>query len=120
MNRHLKSALVVALGLAATCAWAQAPAPPQNTTPPSSTSSPGPRDSSSSTAETPPANGAEPSSASSPHQRQATAGSKAEHDQMMKDCIAKEQANSASTTAAQAKKTCKEQMKSNASQPKKY
>jgi hypothetical protein len=39
---------------------------------------------------------------------------------MMKDCIAKEQANNASTTAAQAKKTCKEQMKANSSQSKKY
>src|SRR5262245_56106362 len=106
MNRYLPSALALALSLAAaTSAFAQAP-PAQDTTPPPSSSSP---------AETPPANGAEPSSASSPHQRQATADSKAAHEQMMKDCIAKEQAANANTTASQAKKTCKEQMKTNAS-----
>ena len=99
MNRYLPSALALALGLvAASGAWAQYTSPQTN--PPSSSSQ-----------ETPPANGAEPSSASSPHQREATGG-KAMHDQMMKDCIAKEQANNASTTEAQAKKTCKAQMKS--------
>jgi hypothetical protein len=105
MNRYLPSALALALGLAAaTGALAQTP-PAQDTTPQSS----------STPAETPPANGAEPSSASSPHQRQATADGKAAHEQMMKDCIAKEQAANANTTASQAKKTCKEQMKTDAS-----
>jgi hypothetical protein len=99
MNRYLPSALALALGLAAaTGVMAQTPSPQ---TEPQSSSTP---------AEAPPANGAEPSSASSPHQREATG--KASHDQMMKDCIAKEQANNSSTTAAQAKKTCKAQMKS--------
>ncbi|HEU4626983.1 MAG TPA: hypothetical protein VFS52_19640 [Steroidobacteraceae bacterium] len=100
MNRYLPTALALALGIAsATAAWAQTPQD-QNATPPSST------------AETPPASGAEPADASSPHQREATAGSKGAHDkQMMKDCIAREQANNSSTTEAQAKKACKEQMK---------
>lgn len=107
MNRYLPSVLVLALGLASAAgAWAQTP--PSQTSPPSSSSS---------TTETPPANGAEPSSASSPHQRQAM-GDKGSHDQMMKDCIAKEQAANASTTAAQAKKTCKQQMKANSSSKK--
>jgi hypothetical protein len=101
MNRYLPSALALALGLAAASgAFAQTPSP-QTTNPPSSSSQ----------GETPPANGADPSAASSPHQREATGG-KASHDQMMKDCIAKEQANNANTTEAQAKKTCKAQMKS--------
>jgi hypothetical protein len=102
MNRYLPSALALALGLAAaTGVMAQQTQSPQ-TNPPSSSSTP---------AETPPTNGADPSAASSPHQREATGG-KASHDQMMKDCIAKEQANNANTTEAQAKKTCKAQMKS--------
>jgi hypothetical protein len=99
MKRYLPSALVLALGFtSAMGAWAQTP--PSDTTPPPSSSSP---------AETPPANGAEPSAASSPHQREATG--KAAHDQMMKDCIARQQADNQGTTAAQAKKTCKAQMK---------
>lgn len=114
MKRYLPSALVLALGFtSAMGAWAQTP-PSQDTTPPPSSSSP---------SETPPANGAEPSSASSPHQREATGG-KAAHDQMMKDCIARQQADNQGTTMAQAKKTCKAQMKaqskSNSSEPKKY
>jgi len=106
MNRYLPSALALALGLAAASgAFAQTPSPQTN--PPSSSSQ----------GETPPANGADPSDASSPHQREATGG-KTSHDQMMKDCIAKEQAANASTTAAQAKKTCKQQMKANSSSKK--
>jgi hypothetical protein len=48
----------------------------------------------------------DPAAASSPHQKQVT-----KHDQMMKDCMAKEQANSATASAEAVKKTCMERMK---------
>jgi hypothetical protein len=39
---------------------------------------------------------------------------------MMKDCVAKEQADNSGVSASQAKKNCKAQMKANGSQPKNY
>jgi hypothetical protein len=93
--KHRKSALLVLISMASsTLAFAQAP-----TRPPS---------------ETPPTSGAEPSSASSPHQRQVTEGgmTKAEHDQMMKDCVKKERQKDSSMSKEQAKKACTDQMKS--------
>lgn len=106
MNRYLQSALVAALGVASvTCAFAQ-----ENPSP-----TPDQRDPTSSSAtQTPPANGTTPS-------RQAAAGSsKDTQKQMMKDCVAKEQANNTGVSASQAKKTCKAQMKSSSSTPKNY
>jgi len=112
MNRYLQSALVAALGVASmTCALAQEnpslPAPSQ-------------RDPSSTT-QAPPATGTEPSNTTPSPQRQAAAGnSKDTQKQMMKDCVAQEQANNTGVSAAQAKKTCKAQLKSNSSSPKNY
>ena len=107
MNRYLQSALVAALGVTSmTCALAQENSPP-------------PRDpTSSSSTEAPTTNGAESSTVPS-QQRQAAASKDAEK-QMMKDCVAKEQANNTGVSASQAKKTCKAQMKSNHSESKSY
>jgi hypothetical protein len=109
MNRYRQCALIAALGVASvTCAFAQ-----ENPSPP-----PDPQDTtSSSTAQTPPASTAEPSTTPS---RQATGSSKDAEKQMMKDCVAKEQANNTGVSASQAKKTCKEQMKSHSAPPKNY
>jgi hypothetical protein len=109
MNRYLQSALVAALGVASvTCALAQEnPSPPANPQDPTSTS-----------ATAPPANSTTSSSSSS---RQAAAeSSKDTQKQMMKDCVAKEQANGTGVSASQAKKACKAQMKSSTSTPKNY
>ena len=111
MNRYLQSALVAALGVASvTCAFAQ-----ENPSP-----TPDQRDPTSSSAtQTPPATGTEPSSTTP--SRQASAGSsKDTQKQMVKDCVAKEQANNTGVSASQAKKTCKAQMKSNSAAPKNY
>jgi hypothetical protein len=66
------------------------------------------------TEETPPTSSPDPSSASSPHQRQAMKS----HEQMMKDCVAQQQAKDSSITEKAATKTCKDQMK--AKTPKEY
>ena len=110
MNRYLQSALVAALGVASvTCAVAQ-----ENASPP-------PDPTARSATQAPPANSAEPSSTAPSSQRQAAAGSsKDTQKQMMKDCVAKEQANNTGVSASQAKKTCKAQMKSESSSPKNY
>ncbi len=112
MNRYVQSALVAALGVASvTCALAQEnPSPPPDQRDPTSSSA----------TQTPPANGTEPSTVPS-RQRQAAAGSsKDTQKQMMKDCVAKEQANNTGVSASQAKKTCKAQMKSNSAPRKNY
>jgi hypothetical protein len=86
---------------------------PQNdTTSPSSASSPHQRDATSTSApeasSTDQSNGTNPSSASTPHQQQAThMASK----QSMKDCIAKQQSDNSGMSKADAKKACKAQMK---------
>jgi hypothetical protein len=102
MKRYLQSVLVAALGVGSvTGALAQdAPLPPPTTT-------------------TQPSAGTEPST-TMPHDRQAAATSKEAQKQAMKDCVANEQANNTGVSESQAKKTCKEQMKSNSSSPKNY
>jgi len=107
MNRYLQSALVAALGVSATCALAQQ-APPATSPPPSSTASP---------ADTPSASSADGSFTSANPQRQASAESRKEQQQAMKDCVAKEQSNGTGVTEKQAKKTCKAQMKANSAAP---
>jgi hypothetical protein len=103
MNRYLQSALVVAaLGLASvTCALAQ-----EDTAPPPASTAPSPSTSST-----------EPSTTEHSNRQ---AGSKETQKQMMKDCVAKEQADNSGVSASQAKKNCKAQMKANGSQPKNY
>jgi hypothetical protein len=39
------------------------------------------------------------------------------NDKMMKDCVAKQRSENSSMSKSEAKKTCKEQMKSNSSEP---
>ena len=114
--RSQRMAFLALISMAATgLAFAQTP-PAQDQSSPSSASSPAQRDTTSSSAtEAPATNGADPSAASSPHQQQATegsAGGKAKHDQMMKDCVAKQQTTDASISKDQAKKACTDQMKS--------
>jgi hypothetical protein len=58
----------------------------------------------------PPPESSSPSAASTPHQEQTT--DKAKHDKMMKDCVAKEQARDSALSQDDAKKNCKDQMKS--------
>ncbi len=110
MNRYLHSALVAALGVASvTCALAQ------------ENPSPAPSDPTSRSAtQTPPANTTEPSTVPSRQRQAAADSSKDSKKQLMKDCVAKEQANNTGVSASQAKKTCKAQMKSNNSAPKNY
>jgi hypothetical protein len=108
--------LAVIATTAASWAYAQTP-PAEDTTAPSAASSPSQRAATSSNStEAPTQNGTDPSAASTPHQQQATGAmsgdSKSKHAQMMKDCIAREQAKNADQTQAQVKKTCAEQMKS--------
>ena len=103
------------ISIAATgLAFSQTP-PAQDTTSPSSASSPSQRAATSTPAQEAPAdNSGDPASAASPHQQQATGNSmagKAKHDEMMKDCVAKEQAKDSAVTKDQAKKTCTDQMK---------
>jgi hypothetical protein len=113
MKRYLQSALVAALGVASvTCAFAQenpSPTPDQQQ---DSTAS--------STTQAPPANSNDPTTMP-PRQRQAAAeSSKDAHKQMMKDCVANEQANNTDVSASQAKKTCKAKMKSDSAPTKNY
>ena len=115
MRAH-RTAFLALISMAATgLAFAQTP-PAQDQSSPSSASSPSQRETTSSSAtEAPATSGAEPSDASSPHQQQATEGGtagKAKHDQMMKDCVAKQQTTDASMSKDQAKKACMDQMKS--------
>ena len=108
--------LVLIATTAASWAYAQTP-PAQDTTAPSAASSPSQRAATSSNStEAPTQNGTDPSAASTPHQQQATGAmsgdSKSRHAQMMKACVAKEQAKNAEQTQAQIQRTCSEQMKS--------
>jgi hypothetical protein len=91
-------------------------APPTSDTSPSAASSPSQREATSSSATESPTTtteGTNPSAASSPHQQQATGGTHMASKQSMKDCIAKERAENSGMSAAEAKKTCKAQMKAN-------
>lgn len=109
MSPRRTSVLLGALAIASAFAFAQTPppSPTDDNTSPSAASSPHQRDATSSQApEAPAANGAEPASASTPHQQQATS-----HKQMMKDCIAKENAKNSGMSKDEVKKTCKEQLK---------
>lgn len=92
--------------------------PEPDATAPSSASSPSQREATSTTApeSTPTDNSTtdtNPAAASSPHQQQATGGTHhMASKQMMKDCIAKQQADNSGMSAADAKKACKAQLKS--------
>jgi hypothetical protein len=79
---------------------------PSDTTSPSSRSPPKEAPTTSSNAST-------PSSASSPHQRQAMG--KEPNAQQMKDCVAKQKAANSSISSSDAKKACKEELKSSSS-----
>lgn len=85
-------------------ALAQTP-PSQDTTPPSTSTPRAPNE-----APATDSSASRPQDASSPHQRQATG--KKSHEEMMKNCIANARAQDSSMSKEDAKKTCKEQMKS--------
>jgi hypothetical protein len=63
--------------------------------------------------EAPTGNGSSPSAASSPHQGQALNGSQSGQStkQKMKACVAQAQANNSGMSPADAKKSCKDQLK---------
>ncbi len=77
---------------------------------PTAPSSPSPSTSTPAQTEAPTTDNTSPSAASSPHQREAMA--KGNSDKMMKDCIAKQRSQDSSLSKSDAKKSCKEQMKS--------
>lgn len=124
MTRQLKCTLLASICLASASwvgAQTQTPAEP---TDPSAASSPHQRSSTKTPAdEAPTTDGSEPESSSTRHQRQATrdttaAESKAEHEQMMKECMSTEQAKDSTMSKEEIKKTCKDQMKKDARQSK--
>ena len=90
-------------------------APQGDPTSPSSASSPHQRAATSTNApeasSTDSTQGTSPSAASTPHQQQATGSSHTASKASMKECIAKQQAENSSMSAADAKKACKAQMK---------
>ncbi|HEU4627996.1 MAG TPA: hypothetical protein VFS52_24800 [Steroidobacteraceae bacterium] len=97
---------ILALAAFAASNLAFAQTPPSDTSTPSSSDQPAPREA--------PATGtskSRPSSASSPHQRQVTGKEK---DQMMKDCIARQKAADSSVSESDAKKTCEEERRASA------
>jgi hypothetical protein len=105
----------------ATCAFAQTP-PAADETAPRAASSPHQRDTTTTEAtEATTATQTDPAASSTPHQKQttqaSTAKTKAEHDQMMKDCVTREQAKNSDMSKDQVKKTCMDQMKSNTDHP---
>jgi hypothetical protein len=108
MSSRRTATILVATSIASmTLAFAQAPPPPD--TSPNAASSPHQRATTkANTPEAPPANGAEPTAAATPHQQQTVS-----HKQAMKDCVAKEQADHSGMSMANAKKSCKEQLKAN-------
>jgi hypothetical protein len=112
MTRSRKYALLALISVAsATCAFAQTETPPRDQTDPSAASSPHQRDTTSKSAEeAPTTQGPEATDAATPHQKEVT--DKAKHDQMMKDCMRKEQAKDSSLSKDEVKKACTEQMKS--------
>jgi hypothetical protein len=117
---NLTRAALFALISVASTGFAIAQTPPsQDSTAPSSASSPAQRDATSSPAtEAPATEGTNPAAASTPHQQDATkmAGmDKAKHDKMLKDCVTKERAKDSSLSKDDAKKTCMDQMKTSSS-----
>jgi hypothetical protein len=92
-------------------------APPASSSSPSSASSPHQRNATQQQApEAPATNGANPAAASSPHQAEVTAGSqskstRSDAKQTMKSCMIREQADHSGMSQAEAKKSCKEQLK---------
>src|SRR5689334_17987135 len=107
MNRYLQSALVAALGVSATCALAQE-TPPPTSPPPATTSSP---------ADSPTTSSSDGTFTSGNPQRQASAESRKEEKQFMKDCVAKEQSSGTGVSEKQAKKNCKAQLKAESTTP---
>jgi len=95
--------------LAAACigagsfAVAQQPSASRDTSPPRTTSP-------SAQTEAPTTSSTNPSAASSPHQRQAMA--KGSSDNVLKDCIAQQRSEHSGMSKRDAKKACKEQLKS--------
>ncbi len=120
MNPYRVAASSVATSLAlVTLAIAQT-TPQPNSTSPSAASSPSQRAATSSQApEAPTNNGSSPAASSSPHQVQTLSGSQSGQSgtkQTLKACVAQAQANNTGMSAADAKKSCKDQLK--ASPPK--
>jgi hypothetical protein len=110
-----RTLLLAAIFSIAPAAAVMAQTEPQNdTTSPSAASSPHQRDATSTPApeasSTDQTSGTSPSSASTPHQQQAT-GTHTASKASMKECIAKQQAENAQMSTADAKKACKAQMK---------
>jgi hypothetical protein len=120
MTRSRKYALLALLSVAsATCAFAQTETPTRNQTDPSAASSPHQRDATQNAAQEAPATqGPEATDAATPHQKEVT--DKAKHDQMMKDCMRKEQAKDSSLSKDEVKKACADQMKSMKSDSSRY
>ena len=120
----MKTALLLCITLAAAnVASAQTPpaqTPPPSSTSPSAASSPHQRESTTTPAkETPAQNTSSPAAAATPHQKEVTEGAgktKGEHEKMMKDCVAKQQATNSSLSKDDAKKACTDQMKSKSHQ----
>jgi hypothetical protein len=117
---HLKKLILVTIASAATTfAFAQTtPAESDKAadkTAPRAASSPHQRQTTTTSAAEQPANQeTQPSSSSSPHQRQTaeTANAKgAQQDQMMSDCINRQQKADSNLSKDQAKRTCMDQMK---------
>jgi hypothetical protein len=113
---YRKPALLLLMTLAsATCVMAQTP--PADQTAPSAASSPHQRDATSTpAAEAPATPSPEASATATPHQKEVTGADKTKHQQMMKDCVAKEQAKNSATSMDDAKKACMSQMKKTGSQ----
>ena len=119
----MKTALLICIALM-TANLAVAQTPPENSTSPTSASSPHQRETTSTPAkETATPSNPDPSAASSPHQKQVTANADKTQAQekMMKDCVAKQQSMNSSMSQDAAKKACTDQMKAKAnSEQKKY
>jgi hypothetical protein len=116
MMHPLKKLFLVSLAsVATTGAFAQTTPAESDKTAPQAASSPHQRQTTETSAAEQPANqDTQPSSSSSPHQRQTTetANAKgAQHDQMMNDCISKQQKADSNVSKDQAKRTCMDQMK---------
>jgi len=103
---------------------AETPAPEQDDTAPKAASSPHQRDATSTEAQEAPTTTAEadPSSASSPHQRETTevsderkklaaAEGKTKRDQMMAECMQKEQQRNTTLSTSQIERMCMDQMR---------
>lgn len=127
MTQHRLALALATFFAIASSTVALAQTPPAQTAPqqdePKAASSPHQRESTSTDAQEAPA-GTEtsPSAASTPHQKEATEGkvatgkTKAEREQMMSDCMKKQQERNSTMSVDQVRKTCVEQMKSHGQQ----